>query len=115
MRSACFEPIILDDDSEAESDFWIKIKKALERAEQIIQINYTTGGKMRALDFFMDWLTEQKKSEQIYIAKELLKNLEYFEHRDVMLEEIDRLDPHQLEEMKGYIRLDLKGFSSAKE
>ena len=58
---------------------------------------------MRALDFFMDWLTEQKKSEQIYIAKELLKNLEYFEHRDVMLEEIDRLDPHQLEEMKGYI------------
>ena len=58
---------------------------------------------MRASDFFMDWLTEQKKSEQIYIAKELLKNLEYFEHRDVMLEEIDRLDPHQLEEMKGYI------------
>ena len=58
---------------------------------------------MRALDFFVDWLTEQKKSEQIYIAKELLKNLEYFEHRDVMLEEIDRLDPHQLEEMKGYI------------
>ncbi len=58
---------------------------------------------MRALDFFMDWLTEQKKSEQIYIVKELLKNLEYFEHRDVMLEEIDRLDPHQLEEMKGYI------------
>ena len=58
-RITCFEPIILDDDSEAESDFWIKI----------------FGGKMRALDFFVDWLTEQKKSEQIYIAKELLKNL----------------------------------------
>ena len=58
---------------------------------------------MRALDFFVDWLTEQKKSEQIYIAKELLKNLEPFEHRDLIFEELEKLDPFQLEEAKGYI------------
>ena len=59
---------------------------------------------MRALDFFMDWLTEQKKSEQIYIAKELLKNLEYFEHRDLIFEELEKFEPsYQLEEAKRYI------------
>ena len=58
---------------------------------------------MRALDFFVDWLTEQKKSEQMYIAKELLKNLEPFEHRDLIFEELEKLDPFQLEEAKGYI------------
>ena len=52
--SACFEPIILDDDSEAESDFWIKNIYQEER-------------KMRALDFFRGLAHRAKeKRKDIY-------------------------------------------------
>lgn len=58
---------------------------------------------MRALDMFIDWLAEQKESEQIYIAKEILKELEGFELRDFMFEQVESLDPFSLEELYGHI------------
>ena len=58
---------------------------------------------MKALDFFIDWLIEQKKSEQIYIVKELLKELEYVDLRDVILEEMDKLSNERLKVMRDYI------------
>ena len=58
---------------------------------------------MKALDILVDWLAEQKESEQVYIVKELLKNLSTFNHRDLIFEEVESFDPFSMEELKGYI------------
>ena len=58
---------------------------------------------MRALDMFIDWLAEQKMSEKVYIVKELLKELDYFERRDLIHEEIEKFSFIDLEETKSII------------
>lgn len=58
---------------------------------------------MRALDLFIDWLVYQKNTEQIYIAKEILKNIGKFERRDFIFEEVESFSPYILEELQGHI------------
>ena len=58
---------------------------------------------MRAIDLFIDWIAEQKISENIYITKELLKELDYFDHRDLILEELEKFKPYELEETIGIL------------
>jgi hypothetical protein len=58
---------------------------------------------MRAIDLFIDWIAEQKISENIYITKELLKELDYFTHRDLILEELEKFKPYELEETIGIL------------
>ena len=58
---------------------------------------------MRSIDLFIDWIAEQKMSENIYITKELLKELDYFDHRDLILEELEKFKPNELEETIGIL------------
>lgn len=58
---------------------------------------------MRALDFLIDWVVEQERGDQVKIARGILEDLEFVDHRDFMLEELDRLTNTQLKEMRDYL------------